>query len=206
MEETQERCKNSSVTCYHCRAQNQCPIRNKMIDIISAQQVAEGGLKKAQGEISSLQGRISSLLNDNSSLKEKVHKLETIIGTKRMKDIMKREEKLKKKEGEPEQDKKEEVPIGAITEQEPEVQELISAAATASEELGDDECEKGTEQPKREPNVMTPENHLFEIKCPKCGGFWHDPENNVGREEICKKCKGEVEESVQQAEESGTGK
>jgi hypothetical protein len=158
----EERCKHSVYHCDQCRGRNQCGIRNMMISAISSKQISEAELKKAQSEISSLQGRISSLLNENSSLKETSHK------------------KDKKEEGQ-----KEEVPIGAIKEQEPEVQELISASATASEELGDDECEK------KEPNVMTPENHLFEIKCPKCGGFWHDPENNVAREEICKKCKAE---------------
>ena len=29
---------------------------------------------------------------------------------------------------------------------------------------------------------------LAEIKCPKCGGYWHDVDNNVSREEICRKC------------------
>jgi hypothetical protein len=37
--------------------------------------------------------------------------------------------------------------------------------------------------------VPIPKGHLFEIKCPNCGGFWHDPTNNVGREELCRKCK-----------------
>jgi len=33
------------------------------------------------------------------------------------------------------------------------------------------------------------DTHLAEIHCPKCGGYWHDPDNNVSREELCNKCK-----------------
>jgi len=35
-------------------------------------------------------------------------------------------------------------------------------------------------------------SHLAEIHCPRCGGYWHDPDNNVSREELCGKCKKEV--------------
>ena len=30
---------------------------------------------------------------------------------------------------------------------------------------------------------------LAEIHCPRCGRYWHDPEDNVAREELCNACK-----------------
>lgn len=47
------------------------------------------------------------------------------------------------------------------------------------DDVGDDDMEKAK-----------PSGHLAEIKCPKCGGFWHDEKNNVSREELCNACKG----------------
>ena len=41
--------------------------------------------------------------------------------------------------------------------------------------------------------------HLVEIYCPRCGGYWHDPDNNVSGEELCGKCKKEVQVRTEEA-------
>jgi len=50
-----------------------------------------------------------------------------------------------------------------------------------------------------------PSGPLAEIKCPQCGGFWHDVENNVGREELCKKCKDKLPVNIEEMNPSDGG-
>lgn len=46
------------------------------------------------------------------------------------------------------------------------------------------------QNPKRKPHGPWPAGAepLAEIRCPNCGGFWHDPKNNFSREQLCRKC------------------